>query len=106
MIRFSRTNLKLNYLNINMNNMSTATISNITAANTVKDQPIETEIRNKLQIKFLSAHIIEVINESYKHNVPKGSESHFKVLVVSDLFEGNNVTHYMPNLHEGNINSI
>ena len=31
---------------------------------------------------------LEVINESGNHNVPKGSESHFKVTVVSDGFEG------------------
>lgn len=31
---------------------------------------------------------LEVVNESYLHNVPKGSESHFKVTVVSDKFEG------------------
>ncbi|ELU17016.1 hypothetical protein CAPTEDRAFT_118429, partial [Capitella teleta] len=29
---------------------------------------------------------LEVINESYMHNVPKGSETHFKVIVVSDAF--------------------
>lgn len=28
------------------------------------------------------------MNESYMHNVPKGSETHFKVVVVSDAFEG------------------
>lgn len=27
-------------------------------------------------------------NESYMHNVPRGSETHFKVLVVSAAFEG------------------
>lgn len=31
---------------------------------------------------------IEVMNESHRHNVPPGSESHFKVTVVSDEFEG------------------
>lgn len=31
---------------------------------------------------------IEIINESHMHNVPPGSESHFKVLVVSDQFNG------------------
>ena len=31
---------------------------------------------------------LEVVNESFKHNVPKGSESHFKVTVVSARFEG------------------
>lgn len=30
---------------------------------------------------------LEVVNESYMHNVPKGSETHFKVLVVSDKFD-------------------
>lgn len=30
---------------------------------------------------------LEVINESYMHNVPKGAETHFKVLIVSDKFE-------------------
>ena len=31
---------------------------------------------------------LELINESYKHNVPKGSESHWNVVVVSAVFEG------------------
>ncbi len=31
---------------------------------------------------------LEVINESYMHNVPPGSESHFKVVIISDEFEG------------------
>lgn len=31
---------------------------------------------------------LEVINESHRHNVPPGSESHFKVIVVSDDFAG------------------
>lgn len=29
---------------------------------------------------------LEVLNESHMHNVPPGSESHFKVIVVSDKF--------------------
>ena len=43
---------------------------------------IETKIRESL----LPSHL-EVINESHMHNVPPGSESHFKVIVVSDVFE-------------------
>ncbi len=31
---------------------------------------------------------LEVTDESHAHNVPKGAESHFKVLVVSDAFVG------------------
>ncbi len=35
----------------------------------------------------LSPIKVDVINESYKHNVPEGSETHFKVLIVSHKFE-------------------
>lgn len=49
--------------------------------------PIETRIRGCLG-KGLKLSHLEVVNESYMHNVPKGSESHFKVLVVSDDFKG------------------
>jgi len=31
---------------------------------------------------------LEVINESHMHNVPPGSESHFKLIIVSDAFDG------------------
>ncbi|WNJ98710.1 BolA/IbaG family iron-sulfur metabolism protein [Thalassospiraceae bacterium LMO-JJ14] len=31
---------------------------------------------------------LEVINESHMHNVPPGSESHFKLIIVSDTFDG------------------
>ncbi|KAF0699516.1 Aste57867_9938 [Aphanomyces stellatus] len=48
---------------------------------------IYTSIQKKLQDVFQPTHL-EVLNESYMHNVPKGSETHFKVVVVSDLFEG------------------
>ena len=30
---------------------------------------------------------LEVINESHMHNVPPGSESHFKLVIVSPAFE-------------------
>ena len=39
-------------------------------------------------------YISQVINESYMHNVPKGSETHFKVVVVSEQF--NEVTTTLP----------
>ena len=44
---------------------------------------IEQKIQNALQPKFL-----EVANESNMHNVPPGSESHFKVTIVSSVFDG------------------
>ena len=31
---------------------------------------------------------LEIVNESGQHNVPPGSETHFKVVVVSDAFDG------------------
>lgn len=47
---------------------------------------VEATIRNKLSSNLKTVHL-EIINESYMHNVPKGSETHFKVLVVSELFK-------------------
>ncbi|MBX2869300.1 MAG: BolA family transcriptional regulator [Acidiferrobacterales bacterium] len=47
---------------------------------------IQTQIEQKL-LSLDPAHI-EVINESGMHNVPEGSESHFKVTVVTPQFEG------------------
>ena len=40
---------------------------------------IENKLRNQLEPEFL-----QVENESSQHNVPPGSESHFKVTIVSD----------------------
>lgn len=50
-------------------------------------QPVQASIQQALQEAFEPTHV-EIVNESYKHNVPKGSESHFKVFIVSDAFEG------------------
>jgi len=36
---------------------------------------------------FVPQHI-ELVNESYMHSVPAGSESHFKLVLVSDQFSG------------------
>ena len=46
---------------------------------------VEDDIIEKLH-KALSPSHLEVINESHMHNVPPGSESHFKVVAVSDEF--------------------
>ncbi len=48
---------------------------------------VEDEITEKLQLALNPVHL-EVTNESHMHNVPPGSESHFKVVVVSDEFNG------------------
>ena len=47
---------------------------------------VQTSIESKIARSFAPVHL-EVINESNRHNVPPGSESHFKVVVVSDRFE-------------------
>ena len=44
-------------------------------------------IERKLASGFDLAHL-EVVNESGGHNVPAGSESHFKVVLVADAFGG------------------
>lgn len=50
-------------------------------------QSMQDIVTQKLQAAF-SPQILELYNESYLHNVPKGSESHFKAIIVSDLFAG------------------
>ena len=49
--------------------------------------PIQDMIQVKLQQQF-EPNFLEVINESHQHNVPEGSESHFKVVIVSQQFIG------------------
>ena len=48
---------------------------------------VEDDITEKLTNSLHPEHL-EVINESHMHNVPPGSESHFKIVAVSDLFNG------------------
>lgn len=48
---------------------------------------VERTIRTKLANVFKPDHL-EVHNESHMHAVPPGSESHFRVLVVSSQFQG------------------
>ncbi|XP_068426463.1 bolA-like protein 1 isoform X1 [Clinocottus analis] len=52
-----------------------------------QSRPVERSIRTKLTDKLKPVHL-EVHNESHMHAVPTGSESHFRVLVVSSQFEG------------------
>lgn len=50
-------------------------------------RPVEKAIKTKLTTSLKPQHL-EVHNESHMHAVPAGSESHFRVLVVSSQFEG------------------
>jgi stress-induced morphogen len=49
--------------------------------------PLERRLIGKITASFAPVHF-EVVNESHGHNVPVGSETHFKVLIVSAKFEG------------------
>lgn len=49
--------------------------------------PIQSLIEDKL-VAALDLQHLEVINESGNHNVPAGSESHFKLVLVASAFEG------------------
>jgi BolA protein len=46
---------------------------------------------NDLLVDGLSPVRLDVINESHMHNVPEGSESHFKLVIVSDSFDDKNL---------------
>ena len=53
---------------------------------TMQTNTVQQRITQKLNDAFSPEHL-EVVNESYMHNVPEGSESHFKVIIVSDAFK-------------------
>lgn len=46
-------------------------------------ESIESKVRTELEPSHL-----EVINESSMHNVPAGSQSHFRLRVVTEAFQG------------------
>ena len=50
--------------------------------------PVEKIVTAKLAGEFNTV-VLQVTNESYMHSVPAGSESHFKVVIVSEQFAGN-----------------
>ena len=48
---------------------------------------IQQQIEQLMRERFAPLHL-EVDDESHMHNVPAGSESHFRVVVVSETFAG------------------
>ena len=48
-----------------------------------KQQAIEQRVREVFAPQYL-----EIDNESHMHSVPKGSESHFRLVLVSEQFAG------------------
>ena len=53
----------------------------------IRAMTLQARIEEKLREALVPAHL-EVINESFMHKVPKGAETHFKVVIVSERFEG------------------
>jgi BolA protein len=51
---------------------------------------VQADIERKLAEGIQPLHM-QVENESSNHNVPPGSESHFKVVLVSNDFDGKNL---------------
>lgn len=49
--------------------------------------PVQHAIETKLGEQF-NPSVLQVLNESHMHSVPPNSETHFKVVVVSDQFAG------------------
>ena len=49
--------------------------------------PVQQQIEQKLLAGFEPARL-EVVNESHMHKGPPGRESHFKVVIVADAFDG------------------
>jgi stress-induced morphogen len=49
-------------------------------------KPVETRLNDLLNEQFAPAYLATV-NESHMHSVPSGSETHFKVVLVSAGFE-------------------
>ncbi|WP_017431146.1 BolA family protein [Vreelandella jeotgali] len=47
---------------------------------------LKTQIEHKLEA--LAPSVRDVENESHRHNVPPNSETHFKVTLVSEQFDG------------------
>lgn len=48
---------------------------------------VEATLKQRLQERFSPAHM-ELENESHQHSVPMNSETHFRLVLVSDAFAG------------------
>eukprot|EP01083_Nonionella_stella_P053243 140913_1 len=80
----SRISKAPNQIRVQLQTMSTATTAN---GQEEIDHPVASSITSKLS-SSLSPSFLNVANESHMHNVPKNSETHFKVIVVSQEFDG------------------
>lgn len=53
---------------------------------TVSMTSVAARIEEKLRARFAGLTHLEVLNESGNHSVPRGSETHFRVVVVARQF--------------------
>ena len=83
--RFYNISIRTNTIG-NLRRFNSGTMAEAQDNNTGPSFPITQIINEKLTNFFEPTHL-EIINESFKHNVPKNSETHFKVVVVSTKFE-------------------
>ncbi len=60
--------------------------------------PIQQRLQDELRV--LSPELLEITNESDNHAGPKGRESHFRVRVVSERFQGLNRVKRHRRIHE------
>jgi len=73
---------------------------------------IQDQIESQLNQVFHPQHM-EVVNESNMHSVPPGSETHFKVVLVTDLFQGKGlvarhrmINHTLEDLLKKNVHAL
>ena len=50
---------------------------------------VEKKLREKITKEFTPIHF-DLVNESHMHSVPENSETHFRMLLVSEKFRGMN----------------
>lgn len=48
---------------------------------------VQQQLTDKIQAQF-TPHFLQIENESHLHSSGKGANSHFKIVLVSDKFEG------------------
>ncbi|GIX98015.1 bolA-like protein 1 [Caerostris darwini] len=64
--------------------------NNVLFSSQSAEEFVENVVKRKLE-NALKPEFIEVVNESARHNVPRGSASHIRVTIVSPLFNNKNL---------------
>ncbi|GIY47975.1 bolA-like protein 1 [Caerostris extrusa] len=64
--------------------------NNVLFSSQSTEEFVENVVKRKLE-NALKPEFIEVVNESARHNVPRGSASHIRVTIVSPLFNNKNL---------------